>query len=252
LLWEKRTLGQGNKEEISGKGKELLFSLGIGVVVIDLENQITFMNPFAEKMLARVRNHVIGLDVLECHLPEHRESVNNLIKHTLESGAQSLPMVKIIDGPTTLLSVRLSPLLDSRNRRVGVVLVINDLTSETMIAEKETSSAHLMKLPIFEKDKILLLDVDKIIFLQSVRNYTSAHTYDKEFLSNLPLGELEKRFEKKLFCRVHRSFMVNLSKIEEISSVRSGRYHIRVDNKEKTVIPVSRKGTDKLRKILRF
>jgi len=245
-------LGQDNKKEIRGKGKELLFSLGIGVVVIDLENQITFMNPFAEKMLARIRNHVIGLDVLECHLPEHRESVNNLIKQTLKSGSQALPMVKIIDGPTTLLSVRLSPLLDSRDQRIGVVLVINDLTSETVVAEKETTPAHLMKLPIFEKGKILLLDVDRIVFMKSVRNYTAVHTYDKEFLSNLPLGELEKRFEKKLFFRVHRSFMVNLSKIEELSSIRSGRYHIRVDNKEKTVIPVSRKGTDKLRKILRF
>ena len=245
-------MGQDNKKEIRGKGKELLFSLGIGVVVIDLENQITFMNPFAEKMLARIRNHVIGLDVLECHLPEHRESVNHLIKQTLESGSQSLPMVKIIDGPTTLLSVRLSPLLDSRDQRIGVVLVINDLTSETVVAEKETTPAHLMKLPIFEKGKILLLDVDRIVFLKSVRNYTSVHTYDKEFLSNLPLGELEKRFENKLFFRVHRSFMVNLSKIEELSSIRSGRYHIRVDNKEKTIIPVSRKGVDKLRKILRF
>ena len=243
---------QGNKDEISGKGKELLFSLGIGVVVIDLENQITFMNPFAEKMLARVRNHVIGMDVLECHLPEHRESVNNLIKQTLESGDQSLPMVKIIDGPTTLLSVRLSPLLDSRDQRIGVVLVINDLTSETVVAEKETSPSYLMKLPIFEKGKILLLDVDRIIFLKSVRNYTAVYTYDEEFLSNLPLGELEKRFEKKLFCRVHRSFIVNLSMVEELSSIRSGRYHIRINNKGKTVIPVSRKGAEKLRKILRF
>ena len=162
-------MGQRDKEEISGKAKELLFSLGIGVVVIDLHNQITFMNPFAEKMLARVRNHVIGLDVLECHMPEHRESVNNLIKQTLESGDQSLPMVKIIDGPTTLLSVRLSPLIDSRDQRIGVVLVINDLTSETVIAEKKTSPAYLVKLPIFEKGKIILLDVDRIIFIKSVR-----------------------------------------------------------------------------------
>ncbi|UCF84293.1 MAG: LytTR family transcriptional regulator DNA-binding domain-containing protein [Desulfobacteraceae bacterium] len=46
--------------------------------------------------------------------------------------------------------------------------------------------------------------------------------------------------------------MVNLSKIEELSSIRSGRYHIRVNNKENKVIPVSRKGAEKLRKILRF
>jgi len=245
-------MGQDNNEEISGKGKDLLFSLGIGVVVIDLHNKITFMNPFAEKMLARIRNHVIGMDVLECHLPEHREGVSKLIKQILKSGDQSLPMVKIIDGPTTLLSVRLSPLLDSINQRMGVVLVINDLTSETIIAERETSPAYLMKLPIFEKGKIILLDVDRIAFLKSVRNYTMVYNYDEEYLSNLSLGELEKRFEKKLFCRVHRSFMVNLKKIEEITSIGSGRYQISVNNKKKTLIPVSRRGAEKLRKILRF
>jgi len=245
-------LGQANKEEISGKAKELLFSIGIGVVVVDLKNQITFMNPFAKKMLARGQNDIIGTNVLECHLPEHRGKVDNLIKQTITSGDQLFPLVKIIDGPTTILSIRLSPLLNSDNHRVGVVMVINDLTSETMIAERETTPAYLMKLPIFKKDKILLLDVAKIIFFQSVRNYTSVHLYDKEFLSNLPLCELENRFEEKLFCRVHRSFMVNLSKIEELSSIRSGQYHIRVDDKGKTIIPVSRNGAAQLKKILRF
>jgi nitrogen fixation/metabolism regulation signal transduction histidine kinase len=70
---------QDNKKEINGMAKELLFSLGVGVVVIDLENQITFMNPFAEKMLARVRNRAVGMNVLECHLPKNQKIVNQLI-----------------------------------------------------------------------------------------------------------------------------------------------------------------------------
>jgi len=35
---------QHNNEKINGMAKELLFSLGVGVVVIDLENQITFIS----------------------------------------------------------------------------------------------------------------------------------------------------------------------------------------------------------------
>jgi PAS domain S-box-containing protein len=245
-------MGQDNKTAGSGKARELLFSLGVGVVVVDLKNQVTFMNPFAEKMLCQARNHVVGMNVLECHLPEHREQVDNLIKLTLQNRDPSLPLVKIIDGPTMVFSVRLSPLLNSDNSKVGVVMVINDLTSETVIAESKASQAYLIKLPIFTKDKILFVDVDNIIFLQSVRNYTSVHTYDKEFLSNLPLCELEKRFEKKLFCRVHRSFMVNLSKVEELSSSMSRRSHIRVADRQKTIIPVSRNGAKKLKEILRF
>ena len=75
-----------------------------------------------------------------------------------------MPLVKIIDGPTMILSVRLNPLLDSEDLRAGVVMVINDLTSEVMLAEKESSQAYLF---------------------------------------NLPLYELENRFKQKMFCRVH-------------------------------------------------
>ncbi|MCD4744560.1 MAG: PAS domain-containing protein, partial [Desulfobacteraceae bacterium] len=136
-------MGQNDNKQINGVAKELLFSLGVGVVVIDLENQITFMNPFAEKMLARVGNRAVGMNVLECHLTKNREIVNQLITKTLGSEDQLLPLVKIIDGPTMILSVRLNPLLDSENLRAGVVMVINDLTSEVMIAEKESSQAYL-------------------------------------------------------------------------------------------------------------
>jgi PAS domain S-box-containing protein len=243
---------QHNNEKINGMAKELLFSLGVGVVVIDLENQITFMNPFAEKMLARVRNRAVGMNVLECHLSKNQKIVNQLITKTLGSDNQFLPLVKIIDGPATILSVRLNPLLDSDDLRSGVVMVINDLTSEVMIAEKESSQAYLYKLPVFVKGKIIFINVDEIIYLQSLKNYTTVHLYNKEYLTNLPLYELENRFKHKMFCRVHRSFMVNLSKVEELSSVKKGRYHVRVDDRDKTIIPVSRKGAKTLKEILRF
>ncbi|MEA3420726.1 MAG: LytTR family transcriptional regulator DNA-binding domain-containing protein [Acidobacteriota bacterium] len=245
-------MGQHDNEKINKMAKELLFSLGVGVVVIDLENQITFMNPFAEKMLARIRNRAVGMNVLECHLPKNQKIVKQLITKTLGSEDQLLPLVKIIDGPATILSVRLNPLLDSEDLRAGVVMVINDLTSEVMLSEKESSQAYLFKLPVFVKGKIIFIDVDEIIYLQSVKNYTTVHLYDKEHLTNLPLYELENRFKQKMFCRVHRSFMVNLSKVEELSSVKKGRYHVRVADKNKTIIPVSRKGAKTLKEILRF
>jgi DNA-binding LytR/AlgR family response regulator len=56
-----------------------------------------------------------------------------------------------------------------------------------------------------------------ICFAKADDNYTIIHTPEKEYLLSYPLKKIEDNFPKNKFFRVHKSFLVNLERIESIS-----------------------------------
>lgn len=74
------------------------------------------------------------------------------------------------------------------------------------------------------------VNYDQILFLEASRNNTKVVTSEVTLLSNVPLSSIEKLLSPDLFSRVHRSFIVNRTKI---SSLHGNRIII-----NKTEIPV--------------
>ncbi len=62
--------------------------------------------------------------------------------------------------------------------------------------------------------KILLQD---ILYLEAERSYCKIHTLQAEYLMSISLGLLEEKLSANNFLRIHRSFIVNLHKIDTIS-----------------------------------
>ena len=76
-------------------------------------------------------------------------------------------------------------------------------------------------------------------------HYTWVHTGQGSQFCNLNMGDIENRLDPKLFLRVHRSYIVNLSHIEEI--VRDdGRMTLRMMGPIPVEVPVSRASAARL------
>lgn len=60
------------------------------------------------------------------------------------------------------------------------------------------------------------VDVVDIIFIQSDSDYTEIFTKEKKYLSQEPLRYWEGYLDSKKFVRIHKSYIVNTSKIEKI------------------------------------
>ncbi|RJX17098.1 MAG: PAS domain-containing protein, partial [Ammonifex sp.] len=156
--------------------KRMLSSLGEGVVVVSADGQVVLINSLAESILGRSSERIIGLSVLDCHHPDHREQVATLIKSTLESDSAA-PLIKIIDGPDVVLSVRLTAFRDEKGIPLGVVMTLRDLTEETVSSDRrENSVIQLIKIPVFKGDRILLVNTEDVVFIQGLRNYTRIYT----------------------------------------------------------------------------
>ena len=78
-------------------------------------------------------------------------------------------------------------------------------------------------------EKIL---IDDIQFVQALQNYVMIHTTKGKFMTLLPLKTVEEYLGSGQFLRVHKSFLVALSKVERIDN-----QDIIIQN---NIIPVSR------------
>lgn len=69
-------------------------------------------------------------------------------------------------------------------------------------------------------EKIMLQD---IVYIEGMRDYRRIHTTHKKIMTLQNFSELEKMIPPGIVCRVHKSYMVSLAKIE---SVERGRIKV--------------------------
>jgi DNA-binding LytR/AlgR family response regulator len=78
-------------------------------------------------------------------------------------------------------------------------------------------------------EKIL---IEEILFVQALQNYVTIHTTKGKFLTLLPLKTVEEYLDSSQFLRIHKSYLVAISKIDSVES-----NEITIKNHQ---IPVSR------------
>jgi len=81
------------------------------------------------------------------------------------------------------------------------------------------------------ENRLEKVNIDEILFIEGMRDYRRIHTVNKKIMTLQNFAELELLLPAKLICRVHKSFMVSISKIDEIE-----RSRIKIS---KQIIPIS-------------
>lgn len=80
----------------------------------------------------------------------------------------------------------------------------------------------------YRLEKILLSEV---LYIEGMRDYRRIHTINKRIMTLKPFKEFEQDIPENIICRVHKSFMVALDKIDSVE-----RDRIRIKD---TIIPIS-------------
>ncbi len=66
-------------------------------------------------------------------------------------------------------------------------------------------------------DRVFLAD---ILYIEGMRDYRCLHTTDRRIMTLQSFQELERQIPATVICRVHRSYMVNLARIESVERSR--------------------------------
>ena len=78
------------------------------------------------------------------------------------------------------------------------------------------------------RGKVVPVSVDDIEWVQAQGDYAEIHTPEGSFLTSQNLAHIESLFDPKRFVRIHRSSIVNVSCIKELSRSEGGSYRVRL------------------------
>ena len=111
-----------------------------------------------------------------------------------------------------------------------------------------TQGRYLTRLAVRDRDRIRVLDVDEIDWIDVEDEQVMVHVGDQAYLIRRTLTELEARLDPAHFFRAHRSAIVNLSRVKEVIPWFKGSHKLRLTTGAE--VDLSRARARALRKIL--
>ncbi len=67
-------------------------------------------------------------------------------------------------------------------------------------------------------EKMVKVSIENILYIEAERNYCRIYTKTKEYLLVITLKDIDEKLPSKHFLRIHRSFVVNISQIDEVAT----------------------------------
>ena len=101
---------------------------------------------------------------------------------------------------------------------------------------------------IRDRSNVHVIPVEQIDYIEAQDDYVSIRAAGRSYLKEQTLGELEEQLAARGFLRIHRRYILNVSRLAKIElSEKDSRIAILND---KTELPISRSGYMKLRDLL--
>ena len=105
-----------------------------------------------------------------------------------------------------------------------------------------------MQIAVRRDGETILLETDKILYVEAVDRKTFVYTSSDTYESELKLYELEQELVQRDFLRISKQSLVNLRKIKSLKTDVNRKIRITLQNGEQIV--VSRMYSDELRRKL--
>ncbi len=143
-----------------------------------------------------------------------------------------------------VMASRLQKTMDKLNSHAN--LTVGENAIEAAIKATKTK---LNRIVVSDDGKLIILNPLDVLFFAAEGNYVQIVTEKKVYITKETLKYWEERMTEFDFFRCHKSFLVNLQKIEEIHPMFNSTYDISLHNFP-TKISVSRRYVAELKKII--
>ena len=189
-------------------------------VLTDYVLQVPFLQlegSFKDALLATdyLREHSIDLIFLDIHLPKLKGmAFLKTLSHPPAVIVTTAYHQYAVEGfALNLTDYLLKPFEFER-----FLVAVNKVRKTETVEPKSSESAGKDYLFLNVQKKRVKILFAEILYVESQREYIKIVTTKKEFLSKMSTHEIEERLPPHLFKRVHRSFIVSVSKIESYTA----------------------------------
>jgi DNA-binding LytR/AlgR family response regulator len=213
----------------------LIENIEPGIVVLNKDLSVSHINRMFLIMFSHIeRQKLFQGSVLGFHNEENRLKMTELLRLAQEAKRQVPLSLKIIrhDGLDCYFLLKLIPIMDREMADDKICALFYDITPFVSTERK------LTRVPVTSGDEIHLLKPEEIVYLKADNLYSRVCTATREYHCDMSLGSIEKRLEREMFYRIHRSYLVNIGRVRKVMRDRS---ECSVEVKEGEVrLPISR------------
>jgi DNA-binding LytR/AlgR family response regulator len=116
--------------------------------------------------------------------------------------------------------------------------------------QEPADKSEVKRVLVHQGDKLIPVAPEQIVFIRALEGEAEVHTVNGVFTAKSTLSILESILEPYSFARVHRTSLVNLSRIIEIIPWFNGSCKLVLDDRAKSEVLVSRYHAKELRQRL--
>ena len=207
---------------------EMIIGAKISMFLTELGYEVTAMLPRAEEALLQLEENKPDIALLDIQLKgnmdgivlaqilqkEHQIPVIFLTANSDDSTFQRAKETK----PYAFLAKPFKKLDLQRALELTISLMANHRPEEHKEPHTEGDIPYILSDRIFvrNKDKMVKILFEAILYIEAERNYCRIFTKTKEYLLTMPMKALEVQLPSALFQRIHRSHIVNLAQVDEV------------------------------------
>ena len=119
---------------------------------------------------------------------------------------------------------------------------------DMMAAAAKPREGHAHRVLVRDGPRVHVIPVDKIDYVQAQDDYVCFRSEGKDYLKEQTLAETEASLDPAVFVRIHRSYLLNLSRLARVDQdERENRVAVLTDGRR---LPVSRAGYSRLSSLL--
>lgn len=133
------------------------------------------------------------------------------------------------------------------NKVLNEQINISEEKVEKLKSHIEEETEYIDRVIVKQNQKINIIPIDKVVYFEAQDDYVMIHTDDGKFLKQKTMKYFEDHLDPKDFIRIHRSSIVNISRVKEIELFDKDSYKAVL--KDGTKLSVSRSGYSKLKEI---
>lgn len=206
---------------------EMLIAAKISMFLTELGYEVTGILPRAEEALHSAEENPPDIALLDIHLKGDMDGI--ALAHALHSGSD-IPVIFLTANndnatfdrartakPYAFLSKPFNKTDLQRALELTIALMSAGNPEAGIAQQPSEESSFILSDRIFvrNKDRMVKILFEAILFLEAERNYCRIVTQTKEYLLTMPMKSLEDKLPGH-FQRIHRSHIVNLLHIEAI------------------------------------
>jgi two-component system LytT family response regulator len=132
-------------------------------------------------------------------------------------------------------------------RVVAITAPPEDPRLDRLLRAVERTAPTFRRIPVRTGARIALVEPGAIIFCRAEDKYAVIYTAGGEHVADRTIDELSQALDPEKFLRVHRSTIVNLDFVQELTSIEGGRFVILLRDATGAQVYASRAGAKALR-----